>query len=444
MTSTLFDQYGKKINYSRLSKSIAEPSPMSFGRSVFAMESAADGLTPARLGQILAAAGDQNDGIAYLTLAEEMEERDAHYRSVLTTRKMAITSLPVKVIAPTDDPRDVEMADFITSVTDRPEFAEMIEDLVDALGKGYSVIEILWDRDGQQWVPRNYKWRDPRFFRFDSRVGEECLLIDETDPTKAYPLEPYKFIVHRPRLKSGLSLRGGLARAVAGIYMWKSFSLRDWGAFGERFGMPLRLGKYPSGTDPAEIDKLFQAVSQMGIDSAAVISEGMSIDFVNTSTGGGGESLYLQRCEFLDRQTSKCVLGQTLTTDAGGSAISGGGPAGQHGLVRGDIRDADATQANRTLNRYLTRPLIDLNFGPVKAYPRIELQPIIEVDLDAEATRLFGAIDHGAEIEQSYMADTLGYPVAAPGAKIMRAKVSGGGFGGSGVATDAFDEANAG
>ena len=38
-----------------------------------------------------------NQGRLYLTLAEEMEERDLHYRSVLQTRKLAVAALDIQV-----------------------------------------------------------------------------------------------------------------------------------------------------------------------------------------------------------------------------------------------------------------------------------------------------------------------------------------------------------
>ena len=50
------------------------------------------GLTPARLVMILHLA-NQGDPEQFLGLAEEMEERDAHYFSVLGSRKRALSSI---------------------------------------------------------------------------------------------------------------------------------------------------------------------------------------------------------------------------------------------------------------------------------------------------------------------------------------------------------------
>jgi phage gp29-like protein len=40
----------------------------------------------------------------------------------------------------------------------------LIRDMLDALVKGFSMNEIIWDTDKTLWKPRVYKYRDPRWF----------------------------------------------------------------------------------------------------------------------------------------------------------------------------------------------------------------------------------------------------------------------------------------
>ena len=68
----------------------------------------------------------------------------------------------------------------------------------------------------------------------------------------------------------------------------------------------------------------------------------------------------MRLAEWLDRQTSKAVLGQTMTTDDGSSQAQ----ATVHNEVRHDILKSDARQLANTLNRDLIQPYVDLNFGP--------------------------------------------------------------------------------
>ncbi|MCP4698974.1 MAG: DUF935 family protein [Gammaproteobacteria bacterium] len=68
---------------------------------------------------------------------------------------------------------------------------------------------------------------------FDRITGCEVRLPDESGGMDGLELEPYKFIVHMPQLKSGVPVRNGLARLTAFSYMWKMFSVKDWMAFAE-------------------------------------------------------------------------------------------------------------------------------------------------------------------------------------------------------------------
>src|SRR3546814_13929167 len=66
-------------------------------------------------------------------------------------------------------------------------------DILDAIGKGYSVTEIVW-KLGDTWLPEKLKYRDPRSFEFDQVSGAELLLRgDDGIPTQ---LHPPKYIVH--------------------------------------------------------------------------------------------------------------------------------------------------------------------------------------------------------------------------------------------------------
>ena len=96
----ILDQYGKQVRKNMLGKEIAAPGVTGV-RSLWNFGQVATGLTPAGMASVLRDAAEGGDHDAYLTLAEEMEERDAHYSSVLGTRKRAVSGLPVVIEAGT-------------------------------------------------------------------------------------------------------------------------------------------------------------------------------------------------------------------------------------------------------------------------------------------------------------------------------------------------------
>lgn len=431
---TLYDAFNRPIKKQDLVREFAAPSLTGI-RTLFT-NTVASGITPERMASLLQRAVD-GDASDYLTLAEEMEEKEPHYASVLSTRKRAVKKLPVQIEAASDSPQDVKIADAVRELVKRAGFKAMLEDVLDALGKGFSAVEIDWDKSGNQWFPRGYKWRDPRFFTFDRASRTQLRLLDETGMIDGIELPPYKFITHFPKTKSGIPIRGGLARLVAWSYMAKMYNFKDWLAFVEVFGMPLRVGKYGPNASAADIEILKTAVANLGSDAAAVLPDSMKIEFEKSAQATGGDKLFQNLAEWIDKQTSKAVLGQTMTADDGSSQAQ----AKVHDEVRGDITESDAEQLEETLNLQLVRAFVDLNFGPQQSYPTLTLYIKKPEDIAALTNALKELVPLGLKVEQSVVRDRLNLPDPDPKAKpedLLGAPVTAlpapGGAGGGGAA----------
>ncbi len=167
--------------------------PTSTGvRSVWT-ESVAAGLDPRKLAALLKAAnaGDNHD---FLVLAEEMEERDGHYPSVPGQRKRAVSGLE-PIVTPTcngasDEATDAQIAEAVEELIGAPDFADMVDDALDAIAKGYCAIEILRDTAADRWTPAGYIHRDPCHFQFDKLTGRELRIRDDGDKA-GLALAPY-------------------------------------------------------------------------------------------------------------------------------------------------------------------------------------------------------------------------------------------------------------
>ncbi len=414
-TPVLYDHLNRPIVRTELKREQAAPSLTGI-RTIWDGQSVAQGLTPQRLARIMRDAAD-GDAREYLILAEEMEERDPHYASVLSTRKRAVAGIEPTVIPASDDKRDQEIADAVREqIVEKPEFPGLVTDLLDSLGKGYSAVEILWDQTGNQWVPREYAWRDPRFFVFDRESGQRLRLLTDDATFEGVPLPPFKFAVHMPHLKSGIPIRSGLARLAAVSWMCKAFTLADWMAFAEVFGMPLRLGRYNENATERDKEILKTAVANLGMDAAAIVPDSMRIEFVEAAKAAGGQELFLKLAEFLDRQVSKAVLGQTMTTDDGSSQAQ----ASVHNEVRIDIKNDDGRQVGATVNRDLVKPFVDLNFGIQERYPRVRIREEEPEDIKALAEVLGKVVPlGGAGIQAREVRERLGFSNPEDGAEVL-------------------------
>ncbi|MDT8856439.1 DUF935 domain-containing protein [Paracoccaceae bacterium Fryx2] len=362
----------------------------------------ADGLNPVRLANILRDA-DAGDPVRYLELAETIEERDLHYLGVLGTRRRSVSQIEISVEAASDDPRDVEQADMVRDWLNRDELAEELFNILDCIGKGYSCTEILWDSSSGQWRPTRLEWRDPRWFRFARHDLATPLMLGEHG--QELPLPAFKFIYATIPAKSGLALRSGLARAAAWAWMFKAYTQRDWAIFTQTYGQPLRVGKWGANATEADKETLFRAVANIAGDCAAIIPESMMIEFIETGNVSGTSDLYKQRCDWLDQQVSKAVLGQTATTDA----VTGGlGSGKEHRQVQEDIERADARALSAILNRDLVRPWIDLEYGPQERYPRLKIARPEAEDLTALAAAVQVLVPLGMRISAKKTRDRFG------------------------------------
>lgn len=408
----LTDRWGNPLKRSVLKEEVAAPT---FGgvRSPISGYPA-DGLNPLRLASILRDA-DQGDPLRYLELAETIEERDPHYLGVLGTRRRSVSQIDITVDAASDDARDVEMADMVRDWLDRDELADEVFDILDAIGKGYSFTEIIWDTSEGQWRPVRLEWRDPRWFRFARQDLATPMMLEEGG--QEVPLPAFKFIHAQGRAKSGLVLRSGLARVAAWGWMFKAFTQRDWAIFTQTYGQPLRLGKFGPGASEDDRRTLFNAVANIAGDCAAIVPEGMMIEFIESKNVGPGSDLYEKRSDWLDRQISKAVLGQTTTTDAvsGGHAVSK-----EHRLVQEDIERADAKGLASVLNRDLVRPWIDLEYGPQVRYPRLRIARPESEDLKLLADALGLLVPLGFKASMSEIRDKFGLSDPALGDEILQ------------------------
>lgn len=406
-TSSILGPDGRPIEVALLSEEIATPTIAGVRRTH--EERVATGLTPERLGTILRDAAEGN-ARSYLTLAEEMEERYLHFASQLQTRRLGIESMEHTVEA---NDAETRIVDAVHELLDDAGFSDARAHLPDALNKSYACVEMMWEYERKALRPVKYIDRDARFFQFD-RLTLRDLRLAVDGSIEGEELPQAKFLRHLPRTKMGIPLRRGLARPAAWAYIIQQFTLQDWAAFSEVYGMPLRVGKYPSGASATDKRTLLKAVASIANDAAAIIPVGMEIEFHKVE-GQQGAAVFGGLLDYVDKQISKLVVGQTMTSDNGSSL----GQAKIHNEVRLDILRADCKQLAATINRDLVKPFIDLNFGPQEKYPKVEIPVPDPEDITALSDALGKLVPLGLRVSQNEVREKLALSDPKPDDEVL-------------------------
>ena len=376
------------------------------------------GLTPAKLASILEAA-EQGDIVQQHELFSDMEEKDAHLHAEMAKRKRAILTVPWSIVPPRNaSAGEKSLATELEELLrDIPNFEDILLDLMDGVGHGFSNLEIEWERIGKDWLPKAVHHRPQTWFQLDRNTRTELRLRDDTADGAA--LQPFGWIQHVHRAKSGYIARSGLCRVLSWPFLFKNYSVRDLAEFLEIYGLPLRIGKYPSGASDKEKSTLLAAVVGIGHNAAGIMPESMAIEIQEAAKGSEGP--FLAMMQWAESSISKAVLGGTLTSQADGKS-STNALGNVHNEVRHDILEADARQIASTLTGTLLHYLLALNKGgkiDSRRMPRFEFDTSEPEDLALYADALPKLAAVGAQIPVAWVGERLRIPAPKEGEAVL-------------------------
>lgn len=348
-----------------------------------------------------------------LKLYDEVD-RDAHSGSVLQTRYLAVAGEKWEISPGADDDRSREIAAFVTKALKNCNLLQAAQELLQGILYGYYVGEIMWAEQGKAIIPARILAKHPRRFGFTKERELRMLTRDQPRDGEAVPER--KFIV----FSSGAS-DNPYGKALGQRLWWpvwfKKQGIRFWLIFLEKFGMPTGVGKYPAGAKDADKKTLKDAVEAIHSETGIIIPDTMMVELIEASRGG--TVTYESLCDYMDRQISKAVLGQTLTTEVSGS---GSYAASQtHDEVRQDIKEADAGMLAECFNETLIKWLVDYNFAGVTDYPRfgyITQTPSVLKEL-AERDAIL-VTDIGVQVDPEYWYKTYNLPVPKGGPAVIQ------------------------
>jgi hypothetical protein len=301
---------------------------------------------------------------------DEMVEKDAHLLAVYTTRRLAISRIPWDIQEADSSPRNLEMRDFVVDVINdcKGLFAEDIRQLTDAVGKGFSALEIRYKLISRgRWKGKygidELVFHKQKYWKF-KRAGSK-----ESSGTKFYYVGPYEItgqqiptekIVHYAYMADD-NPYGNAAFKPLFWQFWfkKEAGWKLWVLFLEKFASPTVVGRYPDGIEKGEQDKLMDCINAIKNETGIIIPNSMALKFMEASHQGPAS--YSNMIDACNEEISKVILGATQTVQPGkkGSYAL----ARTHSEVRRERVEADAIDIADVIQQQIVRRIVDYNFN---------------------------------------------------------------------------------
>lgn len=305
-------------------------------------------------------------------LWEELEDRDATIKGVAAKRKRSASRSPWEVIAQDDSPEAKEQRSFLEDFYQRLSASSVLEQdttggialllrqMMDAVGKRYSVHEIIWrpSRDGRLSA---HLIHCPVWF-FENRTGRLRFL------TQDYQIDGVEM---RDR-EWMVTLGDGLMMATAITWAAKDLAWKDWLNHCERFGQPIVDAATDATEGTEEWDSLKKAVANLVADGFLLRNHAASITLLESK----GSDLLPQAAlvDMAKRAIASLWRGGDLSTLSSGQGQGQG--ASLQGAEASDLTADDCEVLTETLNQRLDLPALQWKFGiGVRPLARIRVRP---------------------------------------------------------------------
>ncbi|HXG49103.1 MAG TPA: DUF935 family protein [Methylomirabilota bacterium] len=320
--------------------------------------------------------------------------------------------------------------------SDENDFEDTLRDILDAVGKGISVLEIDWQQrrtaDGLVWAPRATRWVNPRYYgypvsgtRLMLRTNEEGVRLPNTGQQAGGPagaqggfaeFPPDKFIIAVAKTKSGHPLGGSLLRVLGFWWAASNFTWEWFLNLAQVFGMPIRWANYDPNASQATIDKIEEMLENMGSAAWGAFPAGTTID-LKEAVKSATDNPQAVLLKLADTICDISVLWQTLTTDAGDRGTQALGTV--HQGIRADRIMSVAKWAAKILNRQLVPAICRLNYGDTQECPWFQPAAKEAKDEKALADRDKTLLDAGVDLPKAWFYERHSVPMPAEGEEVI-------------------------
>ncbi len=320
---------------------------------------------------------------------------DLHLTGAISQRKGMVKKKSFKIV----DKNGKEKPE-LTELLETEWFKEYCDYVLDSLYWGHSLIQFgdiltvagIKKFDKVELVPRKHVVQE--FGVITREVGD--------DWKKGISYRDGK--IAQWVLEAGRPKDLGLLLKCAPPALSKKNMLAFWDAFGEMFGMPIRIGKTTS-RDQTEITKVEKMLNEMGSAAWGLFPEGTEIEIKETTRGDAFE-VYDRRIIRANSEMSKGILNQTMTIDDGSSKSQ----SETHLEVFQNVVDGDADFLKDNVNDKLF-PFLTMHGFPLDGF-KFKWDESIDYTPEQQISIEQMLLNNGYEVEPKYFVDKYNIPIS--------------------------------
>lgn len=359
--------------------------------------------------------------LAWYELYQEVE-RDPHVWAVMSSAKLNVGGMPWDVDPylnpgekkPTQ--RNQDIADFNKDVLkSMGYFPQHLYNLMGALGMGFAVSEIVYT-DQETWASDGIRIkkiinRPQRRFQFDA-VDRSLRLRDIKQPYYGTPLPDRKFIVHRCSAQWDNPFGDALDQSLYWMWLFKKTVLKFWMQHLQVGASSIPIVKHPANADKNLKAEALSIAQMIRNGAYGRIPDNFEILWAEAKNAIANAETYQMFIRTVNDEISKCVNGQTLTTEASSTTGTGTRALGEVHQVSQSARDVFRAQGlAATINSTVIKWLTDFNFSDLDGYPSFRFDLEDPEDLQKEAAIVKTISDAGYNFDEEELSEKFNYTI---------------------------------
>ncbi|MRJ11494.1 DUF935 family protein [Ornithobacterium rhinotracheale] len=229
-------------------------------------------------------------------------------------------------------------------------------------------------------------------------IPERHLLLKDWDATEGIDIREVSDVLLMAQFYSPI----GLLEKAAVYCILKRHSWGSWDEFEELFGIPIRIAKIASQSDAVK-NEVAGWLEEMGSAPYGVFPIGTEVDIKENSKSDAFQVFY-RKIETLDKELSKLVLHQTMTTENGSSRAQGG----VHENTLKEVIYADNKKMLAFLNNKLIPAMQNLGYA-IPENAKIQIEQVADPKEQIEIDGIL--LGNGYILKQDYIEQTYGVEI---------------------------------